>query len=159
VKHGLTLQLFWIMQRALKNVYELASNSVIPPRHSLRSSRIMEKRIATPIKKLKADTYLYIYLKYAMFYRPGILPLDRDVLSPRYIIPQEYRVTLLSRGGNKFSIRLSYEANDGRWKNVTLDNVKEVLKNSKNVAIVSNLKQALTCSIIAIEDKPYLYQT
>lgn len=93
--------------------------------------------------------------------RPGNSPaIDRDKLSPRYIIPPEYRITLVSKGVNRFIIRLNYETTKGEeWKSVALENVKEVLKDSKNIAIVSNLKQALTCSVIAIENQSYLYQT
>jgi hypothetical protein len=87
--------------------------------------------------------------------------MDHDNVSPRCIIPPEYRVTLLSAGQhtNKFLIQLSYEATDGQWKPVSLDNVREELKNSKNVAAVTNLKQALACCVVAIQNQPYLYQT
>jgi hypothetical protein len=92
-------------------------------------------------------------------YQPGLICLTADGLSPRSSIPADFRVTLSHRGDRMYTLRLECEDDNGRWKFVSLDKVKDELKNKPKVEALSNLKQGIKCAVIAFEGHRALFQS
>jgi len=92
-------------------------------------------------------------------YQPGLTRLRLDGLSPRSSIPAGFRVTLSHRGNRMYTLRLECEDDNGRWKFVSLDKVKDELKDKPKVEALSNLKQGIKCAVIAFEGHRALFQS
>lgn len=82
--------------------------------------------------------------------------LTRNDISPRLVIPDEYRVRLIESGGSVYTIRVSEETEHGGWKNLHLENLSQL---SPSVDILANLKQAVQCGVIAFSRARKLYQS
>ena len=91
-------------------------------------------------------------------YQPGRARLSRQDISPRCAVPDQFRVTMTSRGQDIYSLTL--EHNDGvKWIRVSLKDVAKELQDIPKVDALTNLVQSINCAVIAFEDHRTLYQT
>lgn len=81
-------------------------------------------------------------------------PLTPALVSPRYTIPSDYRLTLTTTGTGKCSITL-FKEELGRWVQLSLEG-----KDDKPVVdSLTNLRSSLRYAVVAIAGKRCLYQT
>ena len=85
--------------------------------------------------------------------------LSRESISPRCVIPSDFRVNIMCKGEDTFRLSLKHNVNGEEWINVSLDNVEKALKHIPNVDTITNLAQSIKCAVIAVEGRRHLYQT
>ena len=88
--------------------------------------------------------------------------IARANISPRYLVPDNYRLKLVHQGGNIFRISLSERDEQDRWVSVPLDDSGNTdVSDGKRPLddVVTNLVYSLRCAVVGIERKYCLYQT
>ena len=77
-------------------------------------------------------------------------------LSPRLVIPDEYRVTLRHCHDSVYSIEVFEENANGQWKQVLLEKLETL---SPAVDALTNIKQSSKCAVLAFQNAKELCQS
>ena len=86
-------------------------------------------------------------------FRDGLASAD---ISPRLVIPDNYRVILVPSGESVYAIKVTQETEYGTWKHVPLEGLSEM---TPTIDILVNIKQAVQCGVIAFKHAPRLFQS
>ncbi|KAG7340019.1 AAA domain containing protein [Nitzschia inconspicua] len=154
-----------MVKNMLKGSYSMTGNIAIDKKHRERQFIIEAKdQLLSAIRsdrlgvlKDPSDT---------SFLREG---LSHDHVSPRCVIPKEYKLEILPIGDQAFTVRLSH-ANGvdllGRpnWQRENLcifDETRDptVTNDRRRVDALVNVKQSLKCGVLAFRGSRYLYQS
>ncbi|KAL7518609.1 hypothetical protein ACHAWX_003421, partial [Stephanocyclus meneghinianus] len=90
----------------------------------------------------------------------GIKNIVRDDISPRCVIPSNYRLSLMRTDSNNvYKIHLQHNVveNGKHW--VTINNIADHFKENPKVESLLNIASALRCAVVAFEGYPQLFQT
>lgn len=81
--------------------------------------------------------------------------LDRDEISPRALVPDDYRLLISRHCRPAYRVTLEQKIRD-QWRSIDLES-----KNDDRLTVdcLVNVKQALQCAVIAVEGETQLYQT
>jgi hypothetical protein len=83
--------------------------------------------------------------------------LTRDIISPRCVVPSEYRLSLIHTEGDLFRICLERNILHDHWKSI--DDIKAHFKENPKIESLLNVSQSLRCAVIAFDGKAELYQS
>jgi hypothetical protein len=94
-------------------------------------------------------------------YRPGTRAarITRSEVSPRSLIPENFRVTMTCTGLDLYRISLEQNIIEDRWVHISLKEAEKELKDHPHAANVQNLVQNVQTAVIAISGMSSLIQT
>jgi len=85
-------------------------------------------------------------------------PINRDAVSPRCVVPRNYRLRLVRLGEDLFRILLEHQNTNNRQFGL-INDVEAHFKDNPRVETLVNISQALKCAVIAFEGSAGLYQS
>jgi len=89
----------------------------------------------------------------------GRKTITRNNISPRCIVPNDYRLSLIRAEGDIYQICLEHNILPAKnyWKQI--DNIEAHFKENSKIELLLNVSQALRCAVIAFEGHVVLYQS
>lgn len=85
--------------------------------------------------------------------------ISRDSISPRCVIPSDYRLSLTHTQGDLYKFALSHNILPGEDYWTHIDDIEAHFKESPKVDSLFNVAQALRNAVVAFDGHPTLYQT
>jgi len=85
-------------------------------------------------------------------------PINRDAVSPRCVVPRNYRLRLVRLGEDLFRILLEHQNTNNRQFGL-INDVEAHFKDNPKVEALVNVSQSLQCAVIAFEGRDGLFQS
>ena len=116
---------------------------------SYKTDEFLRKAKCTLSLAMKADRLAL--LSKPEEYNPRA-PINREAVSPRCLVPNDYRLCLIQLEGNLYRIRLEH-------LDIIISDVDAHFKDNPQDESLVNLSQALKCAVLAFEGVAGLYQS
>jgi hypothetical protein len=89
----------------------------------------------------------------------GRKTINRDKISPRCVVPSDYRLSLTRTEGDLYRICLEHNILPGENYWTRIDDIEAHFKENSTIESLLNVSQALRCSVIAFDGHAVLYQS
>ena len=89
----------------------------------------------------------------------GRKTITRDNISPRCVVPSDYRLSLIRAEGDIHQICLEHNILPGENYWTQIDDIEAHFKENSKIESLLNVSQALRCAVIAFEGHAVLYQS
>ncbi|KAL3823281.1 hypothetical protein ACHAXA_003429 [Cyclostephanos tholiformis] len=122
---------------------------------SVKVAEFLEKTKANLTRAVRSD-------RLALLSDPeeyGRRAISRDSISPRCVVPRDYRLSLTRVQDDLFRISLEHNIIPGEdfWSRI--DDIESHFKENPKVESLQNLSQSIRCAVIAFDGKAELYQS
>jgi hypothetical protein len=154
----LTDESFELRQLVLNHVQKanlLQDKNDISNNSSVKTAAFLEKTKANLSHAVRSD-------RLALLSDPeeyGRRPIVRDSISPRCVVPRDYRLSLTRVHGDSFRVRLEHNILPGEDHWYPIDDIEAHFKDNPKIESLLNVTQSLRCAVIALDGKAELYQS